>query len=65
MITDKEFEKLHYVEKTFETEDYITTTAMLVDDDGKIYHKYVITEPTKADNLSALLIHDKFRRKLN
>lgn len=57
-------EELHYVEKTFETDEYITTTAMLVDDDGKVHIKWVITEPTKSENLGALLFHNKFRKKL-
>lgn len=56
-------EELNYIEKTFETDDFITTTCMLVDDDGKIYSKWVITEPTKSDKLDSLLKHLKFRKK--
>ena len=59
-------EDLIYVEKHFETEKYITTTSMLVDDEGKVYYKWVVTEPTEdEENIADLLIHRKLFKKLH
>lgn len=63
MKTNKEFEDLHFVTKTFSTDQYTTTTEMLVDDEGKVYYKWVTTEPT--GNIADFLIHNKLRKKLD
>lgn len=63
MITDKEFEDLQLVIKTFETEKYTTTTEMLVDEEGKVYYKWAYTTPKEAD-IADYLLHNKLFRKL-
>lgn len=58
-------EDLIYVEKHFETEKYITTTSMLVDDEGKVYYKWVVTTPKEDENIADLLVHNKLYKKLH
>lgn len=58
-------EDLIYVENHFETEKYITTTCLLVDDEGKVYYKWVFTEPKEKKSIADFLIHRKLYKKLH
>lgn len=34
---------MNYIERTFETEKFITLECMMVDEDGKVYEKFTHT----------------------
>ena len=55
---------LHYVEKTFRTEKFITEEQLFLDDDGIIHGHFIQTTPLVPEEdikWSDIVLHDKLR----
>lgn len=57
---------MNYIERTFETEKFITLECMMVDEDGKVYEKFTHTTKKQSDvDFIDYLEHHRLRTLIN